>query len=72
MCSIYVSTNGAVSFVKTATLGTSTVVNDIEVHPTLAGDVWATTDKGLFHSVNYGTTFTQISGVSAGWSLGEF
>lgn len=39
------------------------------MHPTLAGDVWVTTDKGLFHSVDTGKTFTQISGVTQGWAI---
>jgi xyloglucan-specific exo-beta-1,4-glucanase len=68
--SFYLSTDTGVTFTKTATLGSSTVVNQIRVHPTLAGDIWASTDVGLFHSTNYGSTFTQISsGVSAGYSF---
>jgi xyloglucan-specific exo-beta-1,4-glucanase len=48
------------------------VVNKIRVHPTVAGELWASTDVGLFHSVNYGTTFTQIgSGVTTGYDFGK-
>ncbi|KAG4441073.1 hypothetical protein IFR05_003427 [Cadophora sp. M221] len=68
--SFYVSSNVGVTFAKTATLGSSTAVNQIRVHPTVAGDVWVTTDVGLFHSTNFGSTFTQVaSGVTAGWSF---
>jgi len=69
--SIYVSTDIGKTFTKTATLGSSTAVNQIRVHPTVAGDVWATTDSGLFHSLNYGKTFTQVSSgvVTAGYSF---
>ncbi|KAF8854623.1 putative endoglucanase [Acephala macrosclerotiorum] len=68
--SFYVSTDTGVTFTKTATLGSSTAVNQIRVHPTLAGDVWASTDTGLFHSTNYGLSFTQIaSGCTAGYSF---
>ncbi|RAH45293.1 putative endoglucanase [Aspergillus brunneoviolaceus CBS 621.78] len=68
---IYVSKNTATSFTKTVTLGSSTTVNAIRAHPSVAGDVWASTDKGLWHSTDYGSTFTQIgSGVTAGWSFG--
>jgi len=66
---IYVSSNIGVTFAKTATLGASTVVNQIRVHPTVAGDVWASTDVGLFHSTNFGTTFTQVGSVTAGYSF---
>lgn len=70
--SVYVSSNVGVTFAKTATLGTSTAVNQIRVHPTIAGDVWVSTDVGLFHSTNFGSTFTQVgSGVTAGWSFGK-
>ncbi|KAI5780984.1 hypothetical protein EDC01DRAFT_262090 [Geopyxis carbonaria] len=60
----YVSTNTGKTFTATATLGSATTVRNIEVNPTLAGDVWASTDVGLFHSSNYGKTFTQASGVT--------
>lgn len=66
----YVSTNGGVTFAKTLMLGNSTAVNQIRVHPTVAGDVWATTDAGLFHSLDYGKTFSKIgSGVTAGYGF---
>lgn len=70
--SFYLSTNSGVTFAKTIALGASTSVNDISVHPTMAGDVWASTDIGFFHSTNYGVSFTQIgSGVTGGWSFGK-
>ncbi|CAL3964570.1 unnamed protein product [Diplocarpon coronariae] len=68
--SFYVSSNGGVTFTNAGALGSSTAVNQIRVHPTIAGDVWATTDAGLFHSTNFGSTFNQVaSGVTAGWSF---
>ncbi|RFU28668.1 hypothetical protein B7463_g7686, partial [Scytalidium lignicola] len=68
--SIYVSTNTGISFSKTITLGSSSAVNGIRAHPTVAGDIWASTDVGLFHSTDYGRTFTQVrSGCAAGWSF---
>ncbi|TVY88107.1 Xyloglucanase, partial [Lachnellula willkommii] len=70
--SIYVSTDTGKTFTKTVALNSSTSVNQIRVHPTVAGDVWASTDTGLFHSLDYGTTFTQIStstGPTAGYSF---
>ncbi|KKK27357.1 putative endoglucanase [Aspergillus rambellii] len=69
--SFYVSTNGGTSFSKTVSLGSSTAVNAIRAHPSIAGDVWASTDTGLFHSTDYGSTFTKIgSTCTAGWSFG--
>jgi xyloglucan-specific exo-beta-1,4-glucanase len=68
--SFYVSSDTGSTFTKTVALGSSTAVNQIRVHPTVAGDVWATTDVGLFHSTNFGQTFTQISGPTEGWSFG--
>ncbi|TVY47674.1 Xyloglucanase [Lachnellula occidentalis] len=70
--SIYVSTDIGKTFAKTVALGSSTAVNQIRVNPTVAGDVWASADTGLFHSLNYGKTFTQIStstGPTAGYSF---
>ncbi len=67
----YVSSDIGVTFTKTATLGTSTSVSKIRVHPSVAGDVWVTTDAGFFHSIDFGSTFTQISSgsVVAGYSF---
>jgi xyloglucan-specific exo-beta-1,4-glucanase len=62
--SFYVSTDGGKTFNTEATLGSSSTAWDIIVHPNVTGDVWVSTDKGLFHSTNNGTTFTAISGVS--------
>jgi xyloglucan-specific exo-beta-1,4-glucanase len=39
----------------------------------VAVDVWVTTDIGVWHSLNYGVTFTQIgSGCTGGYSFGQF
>ncbi|PWY85483.1 xyloglucanase [Aspergillus eucalypticola CBS 122712] len=69
--SFYLSSDTAETFTVTATLGSSTTANAIRAHPSLAGDVWVSTDTGLFHSTNYGKSFTQIgSGCTEGWSFG--
>lgn len=60
----YLSTDGGHTFTATATLGTSSSSNTVIVNPGVIGDVWVSTDKGLFHSTNNGTTFTAISGVT--------
>jgi xyloglucan-specific exo-beta-1,4-glucanase len=69
--SFYLSTDIGVNFLKTASLGNSTTVFQIRVHPLTAGDVWVSTDNGLFHSVDYGRSFSKTSsGVTAGFSFG--
>ncbi|KAG8932021.1 hypothetical protein FRC02_001774 [Tulasnella sp. 418] len=65
----YVSTDFGVTFTAKGTLGSSTYSNDIVVHPTVTGDVWVSTDKGLFHTTNTGTSFTTISGFTEAWSI---
>ncbi|KAF3936614.1 hypothetical protein ABW19_dt0209481 [Dactylella cylindrospora] len=57
----YVSRDTGATFTQTATLGGSTSYK-IVANPTLAGDVWASTDDGLYHSTNFGTSFTKITG----------
>lgn len=59
--SFYVSTNTGTSFAKAGTLGSATSVVDIAPHPTVAGTVYVSTDKGIFKSTNYGTSFSQLS-----------
>ena len=65
----YVSTDGAKTFSKAGSLGSSTSPFRVIVHPNVTGDVWVSTDKGLFHSTDTGATFTAISGVSQAWSI---
>ncbi|KAK3692309.1 hypothetical protein B0T22DRAFT_446973 [Podospora appendiculata] len=57
----YRSTNiGATFSSVTGALGAATAVRDVVAHPTVAGEVWASTDIGLFRSTNYGASFTQV------------
>lgn len=35
----------------------------------MTGDVWVSTDKGLFHSTNSGTSFTTVSGITQAWAI---
>ncbi|KAF3926123.1 hypothetical protein ABW21_db0209133 [Orbilia brochopaga] len=62
----YRSTDGAVTFTATATLGSATAVYKIVPNPTLAGDVWVSASDGLYRSQNYGSTFTKIGGPTVG------
>lgn len=57
----YVSTDSGASFSKAGALGSATAVRDIAAHPTKAGEVWVSTDVGVFHSTDYGSSFTQPS-----------
>ncbi|KAI0348095.1 family 74 glycoside hydrolase [Trametopsis cervina] len=65
----YFSSDGGKTFKSTATLGTSASSNTVIVHPSVTGDVWVSTDTGLFHSTNNGTTFAAVSGVTQAWSI---
>ncbi|KAG8955411.1 hypothetical protein FRC04_008762 [Tulasnella sp. 424] len=66
----YVSTDYGVTFTaKSATLGSSSTANDITVNVKVTGDVWVSTNTGLFHTTNSGTSFTTITGFGATWSI---
>ena len=65
----YLSTDGGKTFTAKGSLGSSTSPFKVIVNPNVSGDVWVSTDKGLFHSTNSGTSFTTISGVSQAWGI---
>ena len=67
--SFYVSTDGGKTFAAKGSLGASTSTFEIAVNPTKTGDVWVSTDKGLFHSTDSGAAFTAISGISQAWGV---
>ena len=55
----YVSSDTGSNFSKGGALGSATSVRDITVHPTTAGEVWVSTDVGIFKSSDFGATFVQ-------------
>lgn len=64
----YLSRDTGKTFISTATLGSSTAPVKIVVNPNVTGDVWVSTDTGLYHSTDAGSTFAAASGVSQAWA----
>ncbi|EXK36552.1 xyloglucanase [Fusarium oxysporum f. sp. melonis 26406] len=60
----YVSNNTASSFSTGGSLDGANSVKDIAAHPTKAGEVWVSTDAGIFRSTDYGSAFSKIGGLS--------
>lgn len=67
--SFYISTDGAHTFKTVGTLGSSTSPVKVIVHPNISGDIWVSTDKGIFHSTDLGTSFTQLEDVTEAWAI---
>lgn len=67
--SFYLSVDGGKTFAAKGSLGTSTSPVKVIVNPSVTGDVWVSTDTGLFHSTNLGTSFTAIAGVTSAWAI---
>ncbi|WYZ33910.1 hypothetical protein EsH8_I_000186 [Colletotrichum jinshuiense] len=56
----YVSTDGAATFAESP-LANVTEIRHIVAHPTTAGEIFVSTDSGIFHSTNFGQSFTALS-----------
>lgn len=67
--SFYLSSDGGKTFSVKGSLGSSTSPSKVIVNPSVTGDVWVSTDKGLFHSTNSGTSFTTVSGITQAWAI---
>ncbi|TGJ79506.1 hypothetical protein E0Z10_g9258 [Xylaria hypoxylon] len=57
----YVSKNTGSTFAAAGALTGATSVRAIVAHPKAAGEVWVSTDVGIFRSTNYGTSFAKVS-----------
>lgn len=55
---------GATFTAVSGALGSAKSVRDIVAHPTTAGELYVSTDVGIFRSTNFGASFSQLSGVS--------
>jgi len=51
------------------TAGTITTPSHIAVSPFTAGELWLSGNTGIFHSTNYGATFTALPTVSNAWAV---
>ena len=67
--SFYISRDAGRTFSSGGNLFSSSSPYKIAVHPTVAGDVWVSTDIGLFHSTNFGATFKAIPNISRAWDI---
>ncbi|KAI0517950.1 glycoside hydrolase family 74 protein [Xylaria bambusicola] len=56
----YVSKDTGTTFAAGGTLTGATSVRDIAAHPKIAGEVWVSTNVGIFRSTDYGATFTKV------------
>ena len=60
---LYTSTDAGHTFTKGVTLGIGNVT--LVPNPGVAGDLWISTYIGIYHSTNFGATFTQDSSVGS-------
>lgn len=65
----YISVDGGRTFTSPSTLGATTAPFKVIVNPGVTGDVWVSSDEGVFHTTNSGQSFTQISGPTQAWGI---
>ncbi|KAF5025741.1 hypothetical protein F66182_2208 [Fusarium sp. NRRL 66182] len=57
----HVSKNTASSFSESGSFGSANEIRDIAAHPAKAGEVWVSTDIGVFRSTDFGSSFTRVA-----------
>jgi xyloglucan-specific exo-beta-1,4-glucanase len=57
----YVSSNNGETFASGGSLSGATQINYVNVHPTIAGQVYVSTDAGIYLSTNFGSSFTLLT-----------
>ncbi|KAI1145466.1 carbohydrate-binding module family 1 protein [Nemania diffusa] len=57
----YASKDAGATFAAAGALSGAASIRDIVAHPKVAGEVWASTDVGIFRSTNYGASFAKVS-----------
>lgn len=65
----FISTDGGSTFTQASTLGSATTSTQIASSPFTAGEFFISTDHGVWHSADYGKTFTGLSGATQAWSI---
>lgn len=65
----YVSATGGKTFTAAGTLGTTSAPVKVAIHPNVTGDIWVSSDVGLFHSTDSGNSFVALSGVTSAYGL---
>lgn len=65
----YISKDGGRTFASTSSLGSTTTPAKVIVHPIVSGDIWVSSDAGIFHSLDFGSTWTQLAGVTEAWAI---
>ncbi|KAK0386107.1 hypothetical protein NLU13_5944 [Sarocladium strictum] len=58
---LYVSSDGGVTFAAGGSLSGATSIRDIAAHPAKAGQLYVSTDAGVFASGDFGKTFSKTS-----------
>lgn len=56
-----VSTDRGASFYMAGQLGNATTVEDVTAHPVVGGEVYVSTNAGVFRSTDYGNTFSILA-----------
>jgi xyloglucan-specific exo-beta-1,4-glucanase len=65
----FISNDGGATFTHRSALGGATAIREIAASPFTAGEIYVSTNRGVWYSSNYGASFAGLPEATEAWSI---